>query len=30
MNLKKWSLLLVLVFVMSLFLAACNGDDKGT
>lgn len=30
MNLKKWSLLLVLVFVMSLFLVACGGDEKGS
>ncbi len=28
MNVKRWSLLLALVFVMSLFLAACNGDEK--
>ncbi len=26
---KRWSLLLVLVFAMSLFLAACSGDEKG-
>ena len=29
MSMKRWSLLLVLVFAMSLFLAACSGDDKG-
>lgn len=28
MNLKKWSLLLSLIFVMSLVLAACNGGDE--
>lgn len=28
MKLKKWSFLLALVLVMSLFLAACGGDDK--
>ena len=28
MNLKKWSLLLALVFVLSLVLAACGGDDE--
>ncbi|PAV31465.1 ABC transporter substrate-binding protein [Virgibacillus profundi] len=28
MKLKKWSILLVLVFAMSIFLAACAGDDS--
>ncbi len=28
MNMKRWPLLLALVFVMSLFLAACNGNEK--
>lgn len=28
MKFKKWALLLVLVFSMSLVLAACSGDDK--
>ncbi|MEI3611258.1 peptide ABC transporter substrate-binding protein [Pseudogracilibacillus sp. SO30301A] len=28
MNWKKWSLLFTLVFAMSIFLAACGGDDK--
>ena len=30
MSLKRWSLFLVLVFAMSLFLAACSGDDQGS
>ncbi|WP_099159290.1 peptide ABC transporter substrate-binding protein [Virgibacillus ndiopensis] len=30
MNWKKWSLLLALVFAMSIFLAACGGDDSET
>lgn len=31
MNWKKWSLLLTIVFAMSIFLAACGGsDDAGT
>lgn len=29
MNWKRWSLFLALIMAMSLFLAACNGDDKG-
>ncbi len=30
MNWKKWSLLLTLVFAISVFLAACGGgDDSG-
>ena len=28
MNLKRWSLLLALVFIMSFLLAACSGDEK--
>ncbi|MFD1037569.1 peptide ABC transporter substrate-binding protein [Virgibacillus byunsanensis] len=28
MNRKKWSLLLTLVFAMSIFLAACGGDEN--
>lgn len=30
MNWKKWSLLLTLVFAMSIFLAACGGDEGDT
>ncbi|WP_188454708.1 peptide ABC transporter substrate-binding protein [Virgibacillus oceani] len=30
MNWKKWSLLLALVFAMSIFLAACGGDDSSS
>ncbi|HJF32672.1 MAG TPA: peptide ABC transporter substrate-binding protein [Sporosarcina psychrophila] len=29
MSMKRWPLLLVLVFAMSLFLAACSGDEEG-